>query len=70
MCVVAVNVLEVLQFQTGRFNTGAAVIASSGSSIGVKRVFLGILQTEQTGKLLAVGEAVNTDTVTYLLHSG
>jgi len=38
MCVVAFNALEVLQFQTRRFNTGAAAIASSDSSIGVKRV--------------------------------
>jgi len=36
--VVAFNALEVLQFQTGRFNTGAAAIASSGLSIGVTRV--------------------------------
>ena len=61
---VAVNVLEVLQFQTGRFNTGIAGITSSGSSIGVKRAFLGVLQTEQTGKLPIMGEAINTDTVT------
>jgi hypothetical protein len=42
--VVAVSVLEALQFQTGRFNTVAAEIANSGSSIGVKRALLGILQ--------------------------
>ena len=42
----------------------AAAIASSGLSIGVKRVFLGILQTERTGKLPAIAEAINTDTVT------
>jgi hypothetical protein len=58
------NVLEVLQFQTGRFNTVAAAIVSSGSSIGVKRTFSGILQAEPTGKLLVMGKAINTDTVT------
>jgi hypothetical protein len=64
MCVVAVNVLEALQFQTRRFNTGVAVIASSCSSIGVKRAILGILQAEQAGNLPEMGEAINTNTVT------
>ena len=72
MYLVAVNVLEVQQFQTGRFNTGAAAIASSGLSIGVKRVtpygvmcaILGSLQAEQMGKLPEMGGAINKDTVT------
>jgi len=40
MCGVAVNALEVLQFQTERFSTGAEEIASSGLLVGVKRFTL------------------------------